>query len=56
MVQNGRLFVETILIFVLGERVNCSLSNCILGTYCKGAAGKKGDEILVDAVEKIGLL
>ena len=33
--------MKSILIFVVGETVNC-----ILGTYCKGAVGKKGDKIL----------
>ena len=38
--------MESILNFVVGETVNCSPSKSILGTYCKSAKDKKGDNIL----------
>ena len=40
--------MESILSFVGGETVNCTVArvNFNLGTYCKGAVGKKSDKIL----------
>ena len=55
-VLNDRLFVESILSFVRGETVNCSLINSILGTYCKGTVGRKGDTILAGSKEASQIL
>ena len=45
--------MKSILSFVGGETVSCSLSNLILGMYCKGAVGsKKSDKILPGLEQK----
>ena len=51
--------MESILSFVGGETVNCTVArvNLNLGTYCKGAVGKKSDKILsgcTSALRKCG--
>ena len=45
--------MESILSFVGDETDNCSLSKSFLGTYCKGAVGKKGAKILVGEHQKM---
>ena len=45
---------RTLLVLLAVRQSIVAVENCILGTYCKGAVGKKGDQILAGSCWLVG--